>query len=305
VIKIKKAIVTGGAGFIGSHITERLLKDGAKVIVIDDLSEGKWENIPPHKNLIKYEGSICEKNIGRLFKGADVVFHLAALPRVQRSIKFPRETHEVNVTGTLNVLLAARDNKVPRFIFSSSSSVYGNQDKIPFTEDMTPNPISPYGLHKWIDEEYCILFSKLWGLGTVSLRYFNVYGLRMYPHGAYANLFPKFIELMRAGKTPVINGDGEQTRDFTFISDVVEANMLAAKSKISGEVMNIGSGKNISVNEAMRLLNKAMHKNIKPIHGPPVIEPKATLADRSKAKKLLGWEPKIDLEDGIKKMLIG
>jgi UDP-glucose 4-epimerase len=302
-IKIKKAIVTGGAGFIGSHLTERLLKDGAKVIVIDDLSEGKWSNLPKHPNLTKYEGSICEKNIGRFFKRADVVFHLAALPRVQRSIKLPRETHEVNVTGTLNVLLAARDNHAPRFIFSSSSSVYGNQDKIPFTEDMIPKPISPYGLHKWIDEEYCILFSKLWGLGTVCLRYFNVYGPRMYPDGPYANLIPKFIKLMSKGKKPVINGDGRQTRDFTFISDVVNANILAAKSKLSGEIINIGYGKSISVNEVTALLIKLIGKNIKPIHGPAVLEPKNTLADNKKAKKLLGWKPHVSFAEGLRTMI--
>lgn len=301
--KYKKAIVTGGAGFIGSHITERLLNEGCKVTVIDDLSEGKWSNLPKHPNLIKYEGSITEKGIGRLFKGVDVVFHLAALPRVQRSIKYPRETHEVNVTGTLNVLLASRDNGVKKFVFSSSSSVYGEQTKIPFTESMIPNPISPYGLHKLIGEQYCILFFKMWGLGTVCLRYFNVYGPRMYPDGAYANLLPKFIKLMGQGKIPVINGDGNQTRDFTYVSDVVNANFLAAESKISGEVVNIGSGKNISVNQAVDILNKLMGKDIKPIHGPAVIEPKITLASRIKAKKLLGWESKVEFTEGLKTMI--
>jgi UDP-glucose 4-epimerase len=299
----KKIIVTGGAGFIGSHLTERLLKDGAKVIVIDDLTEGKWENIPPHKNLTKYEGSICEKNIGRLFKNAEVVFHLAALPRVQRSIKYPAWTHDVNVNGTLNLLLAARDHKVKRFIFSSTSSVYGEQAKLPFTEDMTPNPISPYGVHKWVCEEYCKLFSKLWGLGTVSLRYFNVYGPRMMPDGDYANLFPKFIKLMSHGKVPIINGDGNQTRDFTFVSDVVEANLLAAQLKITGEVFNIGSGKNISVNQVVTVLKKLLDSKIEPIHGPAVIEPKATLASIAKAKRILGWKPKVELADGLKTMV--
>jgi UDP-glucose 4-epimerase len=302
-LKFKKAIVTGGAGFIGSHITERLLNEGVKVIVIDDLSEGKWSNLPESKNLTKYEGSITEKNIGRLFKGVDVVFHLAALPRVQRSIKYPMETHEVNVTGTLNMLLMARDYGVKKFIFSSSSSVYGEQDKLPFTETMTPHPISPYGLHKLIGEEYCKLFSRLWGISTVCLRYFNVYGPRMYPDGAYANLLPKFIKLMRNGKIPIINGDGEQTRDFTYVSDVVNANLLAAESNLSGEVINIGSGKNISVNKVVGIINKLLGTNIKPIHGPAVIEPRSTLADRSKAKRLLGWEPKIELLNGIKTMI--
>lgn len=302
--KYKKVIVTGGAGFIGSHLTERLLKEGCKVTVIDDLSEGKWENLPKDPKLTEYEGSITESGIGRLFKGVDVVFHLAALPRVQRSIKYPKETHEVNVTGTLNVLLAARDNNVKRFIFSSSSSVYGEQDRLPFDEGMIPNPMSPYGLHKLMGEEYCILFSKHWGLGTLCLRYFNVYGPRMYPEGDYANLLPKFIRLMKNGKIPIINGDGKQTRDFTFVTDVVDANLLAAQSKTSGEVINIGSGKNMSVNDVTAMLNRLLGTRIKPAHGPALIEPKTTLADRTKAKKLLGWEPKVEFIDGLKTMII-
>lgn len=302
-ISFKKVLVTGGAGFIGSHLTERLLVEGCRVTVIDDLSEGRWKNLPKHKNLTKYKGSITEKNLGRLFKGIDIVFHLAALSRIQRSIRYPRETHEVNVTGTLNMLLAARDNGVKRFVLSSSSSVYGDQDRLPFTEDMKPNPMSPYALHKLIDEQYCQLFTKLWGLETVSLRYFNVYGPRMNPDGAYANLFPKFIKLMSQDQIPTINGDGEQTRDFTFVTDVVEANLLAALSVVSGEVFNIGNGKNISVNEAAATLIKLMGKNIKPAHGPSVVEPRATLASRVKAGKLLGWKPKVKLQEGIKTMI--
>lgn len=301
--KYKNILVTGGAGFIGSHLTRKLLSLGCKVTVIDDLSEGKWENLPKHRNLTKYEGSITEKNIARFFKGIDVVFHLAALPRVQESIEYPQKTHEVNVTGTLNLLLAARDHSVKRFIFSSSSSVYGEQDRLPFTEDMVPKPISPYGLHKLIGEKYCQLFSGLWGVGTFSLRYFNVYGPGMNSDGAYANLFPKFIKLLSQGKTPVINGDGKQTRDFTFVSDVVEANLLAAMSPITGEVINIGRGRSVSVNKATEILNKLLGTNIKPFHGPAVIEPSVTLASNKKAREILGWKPKVELIDGIKTMI--
>lgn len=300
---LKKVVVTGGAGFIGSHLTKKLLEMGVKVVVIDDLTEGKWENLPKSKNLVKHEGSILDKNLGRYFKGADAVFHLAALPRVQRSMKYPEKTHEVNVTGTLNVLLYARDYKVPRFVFSSSSSIYGEQDKIPFTEDMEPNPLSPYGLHKKMGEDYCKLFSKLWGVGTVSLRYFNVYGPGMYPEGPYANLMPKFMKLMRKNKSPEIYGDGKQTRDFTYVTDVVNANILAAQSSLSGEIINIGYGKNYSVNEIFILLNKILGKNIKPVHGQKIIEPKNTLASNAKARKLLGWIPKVSLEEGLKTMI--
>lgn len=298
----KNCLVTGGAGFIGSHLVERLLKEGCRVTVIDDLSEGKWANLPKHQNLVKYEGSILD-NISKIVAGQDVIFHLAALPRVQRSIKYPRETHDVNVDGTLNLLLAARESGIKKFVFSSSSSVYGDQDQLPFTEDMKPNPMSPYALHKLIGEEYCQLFSKLWGLETICLRYFNVYGTRMSPDGDYANLFPKFIKLMSQNKIPVINGDGEQRRDFTYVSDVVEANLLAAESDIKDGVFNIGQGRSFSVNEVTAIINKFMGKNIKPIHGPAVIEPRSTLASRTKARKFLGWEPKVKFEEGIKTML--
>lgn len=299
---LKNCLVTGGAGFIGSHIVERLLKEGSRVTVVDNLSEGKWENLPKHPNLVKHEVSILD-NMSKFVTGQDVIFHLAALPRVQRSVKYPKETHEVNVTGTLNLLLAARDNHVKRFIFSSSSSIYGDQDRLPFSEDMKPNPMSPYALHKLIGEEYCQLFSKLWGLETVCLRYFSVYGPRMYPDGDYALLLPKFIKLMSQDKVPTINGNGEQTRDFTYVSDVVEATLLAAQSHLSGEIFNIGFGKSISVNEVAHTINRLMGKNIKSIHGPAVVEPRSTLASRTKAFDLLGWEPKVKFEEGLKTML--
>lgn len=299
---LKNCLVTGGAGFIGSHIVERLLKEGSRVTVVDDLSEGKWENLPEHPNLVKHEGSILD-DMSKLVAGQDVIFHLAALPRVQRSIKYPKKTHYVNVDGTLNLLLAARDKGIKKFVFSSTSSIYGEQDRLPFTEDMKPNPMSPYALHKLIGEEYCQLFSKLWGLETVCLRYFSVYGPRMYPDGDYALLLPKFIKLMSQDKVPTINGDGEQTRDFTYVSDVVEATLLAAQSPLSGEVFNIGFGKSISVNEVASVINRLMGKNIKPIHGPAVVEPRSTLASRTKARGILGWEPKVKFEEGLKTML--
>lgn len=301
-LKQKSVLVTGGAGFIGSHLTKRLLKKGCLVTVIDDLSEGKWENLPKHQNLIKHEGSILD-NMSKIVAGRDVIFHLAAIPRLQRSLAKPWQTHKVNVDGTLNLLLAAKKHKIKKFIFSSSSSVYGNQNRLPFSENMRPNPLVPYSLQKFMGEQYCQMFSNLWGLGTISLRYFNVYGPGMNPDGQYANLIPKFIKLLSQDKTPTVNGNGAQTRDFTYVSDVVEATLLAAKSSLSGEVFNIGYGKGISVNEVVSAINRLMGKNIKPIHGPAVVEPRSTLASRIKARDLLGWTPKVSLEKGLKTML--
>lgn len=298
----KRVLVTGGAGFIGSHLTKRLLKEGCRVTVIDDLSEGKWGNLPQHPNLVKHEGSILD-NMSKLAAGQDVIFHLAAIPRLQRSLDDPWQTHKVNVDGTLNLLLAAKKHKIKRFIFSSSSSVYGKQRYLPFSENMRPNPPVPYSLQKLVGEEYCRMFFDLWGLGTISLRYFNVYGPQMNPDGPYANLIPKFIKLLSQDKTPTINGDGRQTRDFTYVSDVVEATLLAAKSHLSGEVFNIGFGKSISVNEVALAINRLMGKNIKPIHGPALIESKASLSSFLKAKRDLGWKPKVNLEKGLRMMI--
>ena len=297
--KTKNCLVTGGAGFIGSHLVRRLLEDGAKVTVVDDLSEGKWDNLPVHPNLIKRKVSILE-NMAPYVAGQDVIFHLAAIPRLQRSVAEPWQTHRVNVDGTLNLLLEAKKHKIKTFIFSSSSSVYGNKNKIPFTEDMKPDPLVPYSLQKVMAEEYCQMFSRLWGLGTISLRLFSVYGPRMNPDSPYALLIPKFIKLMSQNKVPTIYGDGSHSRDFTFVSDVVEANILAAESNLSGEIINIGAGSSISVNKVFRTLNKLLGKKIKPIYGPAVPEPKATLASNAKAKKLLGWKPRVKFEDGLR-----
>lgn len=302
-MKYKKVIVTGGAGFIGSHLTKRLLDEGCKVTVIDDLSEGKWSNLPKNNpNLIKIKASILD-DLEKVIAGNDVIFHLAAIPRLQRSVAEPWQTHVANVDGTLKLLIAARNQKVKRFIFSSSSSVYGNKNKTPFTENMTPDPIVPYSLQKNVSENYCKMFAELWGLGTVSLRYFNVYGPNMNPDSPYANLLPKFIKLMSNDKIPQINGDGKHSRDFTFISDVVNANILAAEKDITGEIFNIGSGNNISVNQVVKILNKILGKKIKPIHGPEVPEPVETLASNKKAQKILGWKPKVNFEEGLKIMI--
>ena len=301
-LKQKSVLVTGGAGFIGSHLVERLLKEGSCVTVIDDLSEGKWENLPKHKNLKKIRASILD-NIARFVKGQDVIFHLAALPRLKRSLDDPWETHVVNVDGTLNLLLLAKKYKVKKFIFASSSSIYGNQNKLPFTEKMKPDPLVPYSLQKVMGEQYCKMFSDIWGLSTISLRYFNVYGPRMNPDSPYALLLPKFIKLMSQNKSPLVNGSGKHSRDFTHITDVIDATLLAAKSKLTGEVFNIGRGQTISVNKVVKVLNCLLGKKIKPIHGPPVIEPATTWASNKKARKLLGWKPEIKFEEGLRTLL--
>jgi len=301
-------LITGGAGFIGSNLADKLLDKNNKVIIIDDFSSGKEENLAQHKNnpnLTVYKKNIC-KNLDEIFSTKDIsaVFHLAAIPRVQFSIKYPIESHNANVNGTLNLLNTCKKFSVKRFIFSSSSSIYGDQEILPQTETMEPNPMSPYALHKLIGEQYGKLFNFLYGMETIFLRYFNVYGPRQNPEGDYACLIPRFINFINEGTPPTINGDGEQTRDFTFVDDVVNANILAANTdnkKCFGQTFNIGAGKNYSVNETTENIIKLSGKNIAPIHGPAVIEPHDTLADISKSKKMIEWIPQTSFEEGIKK----
>ena len=301
-------LVTGGAGFIGSHLVDALIERGNEVIIIDDFSSGKEKNLPArgkNKNLIVYRKSVCDDLTGVFEKHKiDVVFHLAALPKVQISIKNPIETHNVNVNGTLNLLHCCKRFNVKKFVFSSSSAIYGNQKTLPFRETDTPQPLSPYALHKLISEEYCALFTKLYSLNTISLRFFNVFGPRQNPEGDYGFLIPKFITVADEDKQPIIFGDGEQTRDFVYVSDVVDALVSAARTndkKLRGKTFNVGSGKHTSVNEIAGHIVKLAKKNIKPAYAPPVVEPRNTLADVSKIKKALGWDPKISLEEGLKR----
>jgi nucleoside-diphosphate-sugar epimerase len=298
-----KCIVTGGAGFIGSHLTARLLADGHAVTVVDDFSSGKMENLQEYLDnprLTVLRMSILDEGMKDIFSGASAVFHVAAVPRVQYSIQYPELTSKANIEGTLRVLEAARQAGIRRVIYSSSSSVYGNQESLPLTETMTPDPMSPYALQKLTAEYYCRLYHRLFGLQTVSLRYFNVYGPKQDPSGGYANLIPRSIRLVKEGHPPVIFGDGSQTRDFTFVEDVVEANILASVSpdeRAFGEAFNIGGGKNLSVNEVVASITGG--SDIKPEYLPPVIEPKDTLADIGKASLILGWKPGVPFEEGI------
>lgn len=291
-------LVTGGAGFIGPHLVKALLERGDKVRVLDNFSTGKKENVPQGTELI--EASITDfEKIKPVFQGIDGVFHAAALPRVQFSIEHPRESHEANITGTLNVLLAAKEAGVERVVFSSSSSIYGDQTELPLNEEIKADPKSPYGLQKYVGEGYCKMASMFWGVETVSLRYFNVYGPGLTFEGAYTTVIAVFLKQRAEGQPLTITGDGTQTRDFTYIDDVVRANLLAMESeKIGkGEVINIGAGSNKSVNEIAAYF-KHPTTNI-----PPRVEPHDTLADISRAKELLDWEPQIKFEDGLKKTM--
>ncbi len=297
VLKRDKVVVTGGAGFIGSHIADALVAEGYDVHVVDNLAAGKKENVNP--KAVFHNADIRKlSEISPIFEGATYVFHEAALPRVQFSIEFPDQTNEANVTGTLNVLIAARDAKVKRLLYAASSSAYGDQDKMPLVETMSANPKSPYGLQKYIGEMYLRLFHEVYNLETVSLRYFNVYGPRNSAEGAYALVIAKFLALKKQGKPLTITGDGTQTRDFTSVHDVARANLLAMKSpKVGkGEVINIGAGHNYTVNDVAKLIGGEA------VHIAPRLEPHDTLADNSLAKKLLGWRPELKLEDGIEEL---
>ena len=295
---MKKAIVTGGAGFIGSNLVDKLIEQGVEVTILNNLSTGKEENINPKAKFINCDISTASE-IDMLFyiNGADVVFHLAALARVQPSIEDPISFNEVNVKGTLNVLLAAHKAKVKRVVYSASSSCYGDATKFPTPEEHSTNPLSPYGLQKYLGEHYCKMFSEVYGLDTVSLRYFNVYGERMSLEGAYRLAIPIFAKQMLEGKPLTINNDGEQRRDFTYVGDVVNANILAATNPedLKGEVFNIGNGDNYSVNELADMLGGEKS------YGNKVIEPFQTLADNSKASLMLNWNPQGNLPSWIEK----
>lgn len=292
---MKKAIVTGGAGFIGSHLVDNLIELGVEVIILDNMSTGKKENINP--KAIFYNKDISKLTIldYDLFKGVDVVFHLAAMARVQPSIENPFPPNEVNIKGTLNILFASHKAGVKRVVYSASSSCYGNATKFPTPETHPTNPLSPYGLQKYVGEQYCKMFSEVYGLDTVSLRYFNVYGERVNLDGAYCLVLGVFTRQMLKGEPLTITNDGEQRRDFTYVGDVVNANILAATKieQFNGDVFNIGNGKNYSVNEVADMLGGEK------TYGEKRIEPFQTLADNSKANLMLGWEPKGNLKKWI------
>lgn len=311
-----KVLVTGGAGFIGSHITDRLIKDGHNVVVLDNLSTGFKEQVNKKAKFIKSDIKNLEE-IKKHFKGIDYVFHLAARARIQPSIKDPVPTFHDNIIGTLNVLLSAKDAGVKRVIYSASSSSYGDQETLPLHESMQSNFKSPYSLSKYVGEKTCEVFSKLYGLETVSLRYFNVYGPRQLTEGAYATVVGIFLKQLKDKEPLTIVSPGTIRRDFTHISDIVEANILALESKKvgKGEVINIGRGKNYSINEVASLILSHAKPEVQLagadfLRKPHAVyiperpgESKITLADNKKAQQLLGWIPKVSFEEGISALI--
>ena len=303
---VKKVIVTGGAGFIGSHLTELLLSRGYHVTIIDELSTGKMANIEPllkKMNVEFIQGSITDLPLlQNLFQGAYYAFHQAAIPSVPRSIQDPLSTNKVNITGTLNVLLAARDNNVKKVIYASSSSVYGDTPTLPKREDMIPYPQSPYALTKLVGEYYCRVFHQIYDLPTICLRYFNVYGPRQDSDSQYAAVIPISITRLSQDKPPIIYGDGEQTRDFTFVKDVIQANIIGAESDACG-VFNIGRGENNTINDLAKTITHIMGKDLQSEYQPPRPgDVKHSLADISRARAI-GYEPQYSLDKGLRETI--
>lgn len=302
-----KALVTGGAGFIGSHLIEGLLARGWDVRVLENFSTGHRENIKPLINQIDLlEGDVCNLTTVRFAaRNVDVIFHHAALPSVARSVANPLESNEVNITGTLSVLLAARDNGVKRVVYAASSSAYGDQPALPKVETMMPEPLSPYAVGKLAGEMYARTFTRLYGLSTVSLRYFNVFGPRQDPTTQYAGVIAKFISCALAGKPYPVYGDGEQSRDFTYVENVVQVNLLAADAQLDhAPVINIAFGERTTLNQIIKLLNEITHQNL-PAHYAPERpgDVRHSHADLTLARKLLGYNPTVDLREGLRRTL--
>ena len=303
----KRIIVTGGAGFIGSNLARYISNLQNHVVVIDDLSTGREENISDLIAESKIEfvkGSITDLDfLEDTFHNIDYIFHEAALPSVPRSIKDPVTTNQVNINGTLNVLIAAKNSGVQKVIYASSSSVYGDTPTLPKKETMIPKPQSPYAVSKLTGEYYCEVFSNVFRLPTVALRYFNVYGPYQDPLSQYAAVIPRFITCILNGQSPIVYGDGEQTRDFTFINDIIEANILAAESKATG-IFNAAGGNRISINQLAASVMEICHKKLKIVHNdsrPGDI--KHSLADRSRATEAFGFTPKYNIENGLKETI--
>jgi UDP-glucose 4-epimerase len=294
--------VTGGGGFIGSHIAEELLRRNETVKIIDNFSTGKRENVEPFHKAELFETDISESsNLAQILKGVDYVIHQAAIPSVPKSIIDPLKSHQANVNGTLQLLIAARDAGVKRVVYASSSSLYGDSPTLPKHEGMMPNPLSPYGAQKLFAEMYCQVFTRAYGLETVSLRYFNVFGPRQDATSQYSGVLALFIPAVLENRRPTIHGDGEQSRDFTYVKNVVEANLLACKAPgVAGEAFNVACGERITVNSMLQQINQITGKDIAPIHGdsrPGDI--KHSQADITKARNLLGYEPRISFAEGL------
>lgn len=303
-------VVTGGAGFIGANIVERLVEDGHEVRVVDDLSTGRIENLDGLLDRVAFHRqNICDGDaLGRVCRGADYVLHQAALASVQRSVEQPVATNRANVEGTLMVLTAARDNDVRRVVYASSSSVYGDAASLPKHEEMTPAPLSPYAVSKLAGEHYCAAFAHVFGLSTVALRYFNVFGPRQDPNSPYAAVVPIFMRCLLSGETPEVFGDGEQSRDFTYIENVVQANLLAAEAELPegrhSVVCNVGSGERHTLNELLETLGEMVGTPAQARYGPERPgDVRHSLADISRAGELVGYEPTVGFREGLRRTL--
>ncbi len=302
---MSKCVITGGAGFIGSNLVRRLIGEGYEVTVIDNLSTGRIGNISDVLDEVRFvQGDIRDLDLLKLeFQGAEVVFHQAALPSVPRSIADPISTNSNNIDGTLNVMVAAKECRVIRVVLASSSSVYGDTEILPKTENMVANPLSPYAVTKYVGEIYAKVFAELYGLRTVCLRYFNVFGPYQDPNSQYAAVIPKFINLMIKGERPVIYGDGEQSRDFTYVDNVVEANLLAVKVRnVSSDVFNIGCGKRFTLNHLVEVLNELLGASIEPEYKVPRPgDVRHSMASIDKAREVLGYDPPVSFEEGLER----
>lgn len=299
------ALVTGGAGFIGSHIAAALVSAGARVRIIDDLSTGYRENVAEIGGDIDFiQASLTDHQaLSSALQDVELVFHEAAIPSVPRSVEKPMETHEASVNATFSLLLAARDQKVRRLVYAASSSAYGDQPELPKRENMRPDPLSPYAVAKLVGEYYCQVFSRVYGLETVSLRYFNVFGPRQDPGSQYSGVISRFIDALLNGKQATIYGDGEQSRDFTYISNVVDANLSAAESVLAvGQVINIANGERVTINEVFEKVKKLTSRPDARAEYAPLRtgDVRDSLADLSLARSLLAYNPQVGLEEGLR-----
>src|ERR1700704_1624043 len=298
-------VVTGGAGFIGSNTVDELVRRGHSVVVLDDLSSGKEENLSEIRNKITLiKGSITDIEVVRkAMHEAEYVLHLAARTSVPRSVKDPIETNKINIEGTLNVLVAAKEMKVKRVVFAASSSAYGETPTLPKVETMQPEPISPYGVTKYVGELYGQAFGRCYGLENVALRYFNIFGPRQDPSSPYSGVLAKFCTAYLEDTPPIVFGDGEQTRDFTFVENAVHANLLACEApNVSGKVFNVGVGGRFSLNHTAALLNKISGKSLEPKYEPPRDgDIRGSQADISQAREYLGYEPQVSFEEGLRR----
>ncbi|HEY2923206.1 MAG TPA: SDR family oxidoreductase [Candidatus Binatia bacterium] len=298
-------LVTGGAGFIGSHLVRRLVTEGGVVRVVDNLSTGQTTRLEDVRDSIEFiQGDLAEDRVSdEVVKGVDYVLHQAAVPSVQRSVNDPVGTNRANVTATLNLLESCRRAGVRRLVYAGSSSAYGDTEVLPKVEEMVPNPLSPYALQKLVGERYCKLYYELYGLETVSLRYFNIFGPHQDPHSEYSAVIPKFITRLLANQPITIYGDGEQSRDFTFIDNVVEANLLALEAPTAaGKMCNIGCGERVTLNQLVALLEQQLGIKAQMNYAPPKVgDVRHSLADIERAKAILHYQPKITVEEGLRR----